>query len=183
MSRSAVDAATLVFVSYAVEDRATAERVVGALTSLGWQVWWDRELLPGKTFDERIADRLASAGAVVVLWSRHSVVSEWVREEASDAKRRDILIPAFIEQIEPPFGFKLRHAVDLTSWDGASSAPEFASLAAAIRALISPAAGSVSSPSRAAPDEDARGVARRRITPALLIFSILVTLGAASGLW
>jgi hypothetical protein len=183
MSDSAVNAPTQVFLSYAVEDRSTAERVVGALTSLGWQVWWDRELLPGKTFDERIADRLASAGAVVVLWSRHSVASEWVREEASDAKRRDILIPAFIEPIEPPFGFKLRHAVDLTSWNGTSSAPEFASLAAAIGALVPPAAGSVSSTSPAAQRQDAQGLARRRITPAWLIFGILMTLGAGSGLW
>ena len=141
LSGSALNVATHVFVSYADEDRAVAERVVRALTSLGWRVWWDREIAPGKTFDERIGERLRSAGAVVVLWSRHSVVSEWVREEASDAKRRDVLIPALIERVEPPFGFTLRQALDLTLWDGASSAREFTALVAALRALIPPGPG------------------------------------------
>ena len=127
------------FMSYAVEDRATAARVVHALASLGWEGWWDRELAPGRAFDEKIAARLAGASAVVVLWSRHSVASEWVREEASDAKRREILIPAFIETVDPPLGFKLRQAVDLTSWDGSATAPEFTTLAAAVASLAPPA--------------------------------------------
>ena len=172
-----------VFVSYADEDRSAAERVVRALTSLNWRVWWDREIAPGKTFDERISERLRSAGAVVVLWSQHSVVSEWVREEASDAKRRNVLIPALIEHVEPPLGFKLRQAVDLTSWNGSSSAPEFSALAAAVRALITPL--------EAATPTSATGTAphrvRRKALPAVTLFAlmlaVLLAAGAASGLW
>ncbi len=169
--------------SYAVEDRATAARVVHALASLGWEVWWDRELSPGKAFDEKIAARLASASAVVVLWSRHSVASEWVREEASDAKRREILIPAFIETVEPPFGFKLRHTVDLTSWDGSPTAPEFATLAAAITALVPPAVPATPVPVTAASARGERSTARWGLRAALLIACAVAVAAAIGGVW
>jgi YD repeat-containing protein len=183
LSGSAGNVGTHVFVSYAVEDRPTAERVVRALTGLGWQVWWDREIVPGKTFDERIADRLRNAGAVVVLWSRHSVSSEWVREEASDAKRRDVLIPAFIEHVEPPFGFKLRHAVDLTSWNGVPSAPEFSTLATAIRGLIPPLQERTSLPTTRTEEQGERRKIAWPVRPALLALAVLLAVGAVGGLW
>ncbi len=179
----AMDVNTYVFVSYADEDRFVAERVVRALTSLGWRVWWDREIAPGKTFDERIGDRLRSAAAVVVLWSQHSVASEWVREEASDAKRRDVLIPALVEHVEPPFGFKLRQAVDLTSWNGTASAPEFSPLAAALRALLPPVVQPAPTPTARTHEHGDRHKIFRHLTPASLMLSVLVAAGAASGLW
>jgi hypothetical protein len=183
-SGTAVNVGSHIFLSYADEDRSVAERVVRALTSLGWQVWWDREIAPGKTFDERIGERLRSAGAVVVLWSRHSVVSEWVREEASDAKRRDVLIPALIERVEPPFGFTLRQAVDLTSWNGTSSVPEFSALLAALRELIPPVDDPAPPASTMRVDEFAwHQRIFRHATPGFLIFTLLVAIGTASSLW
>lgn len=172
-----------VFVSYAAEDRPTAERIVRALTSLGWQVWWDREIGPGKTFDERIADRLRSAGAVIVLWSRHSVSSEWVREEASDAKQRDVLIPAFIEHVEPPLGFTLRHAVDLTSWNGVPSASEFSTLDTAIRGLVPPLQDAIPSPTNRTEEHGKPRRIAQYVTPARLAVTLLLSAAAGSGLW
>jgi YD repeat-containing protein len=183
LSGSALNVGTHVFVSYAGEDRSVAERVVRALTSLGWRVWWDREIALGKSFDERIGERLRSAGAVLVLWSRHSVVSEWVREEASEAKRRDVLIPALIDRVEPPFGFTLRQAVDLTSWNGTSSAPEFSALVAALRALIPPVDESTPTPTTRADEFARRQKIFSHVTPAFLILTLLVTTGAVSSLW
>lgn len=180
---SAMDDNTYVFVSYAEEDRVVAERVVRALTSLGWRVWWDREIAPGRTFDERIWDRLRRAAAVVVLWSQHSVASEWVREEASDAKRRDVLVPALVEHVEPPFGFKLRQAVDLTSWNGTASAPEFSRLAAALRALAPPIVQQAPTPTTRIHQERGQRKIFRYLTPASLLLALLAAAGAASGLW
>jgi hypothetical protein len=183
LGNSEASAGTYVFVSYADEDRVVAERVVRALTSLGWRVWWDREIAPGKTFDERIGNRLRAAGAVLVLWSRHSVVSEWVREEASDAKQRNTLIPALIDHVEPPFGFKLRQAVDLTSWDGTSSAAEFTTLAAAIHVLI-PSVDEPSPTSTTRTDEHSeRSKIFRPVTSAALMLTALVAAGAAGSVW
>ena len=52
-----------------------------------------------------------------MLWSRASVPSEWVRSEASEAKRRGILIPAFLEPVDPPLAFRLLNGADLSAWE------------------------------------------------------------------
>jgi hypothetical protein len=39
-----------VFVSYKREDRAAAQRLAQALSQLGFDVWWDFELLSGQAY-------------------------------------------------------------------------------------------------------------------------------------
>lgn len=83
-----------VFISYAREDRDHADRLSGALEARGWSVWWDPRIPAGQSFDETIERELETADCVVVLWSKHSIVSEWVKNEASAALDRGVLIPA-----------------------------------------------------------------------------------------
>jgi hypothetical protein len=71
-----------IFLSYAGEDRSRAGQLADALGKLGWKVWWDRTILPGKTFDKVIESELSAATCVIVLWSKTSVESQWVRAEA-----------------------------------------------------------------------------------------------------
>ena len=68
-----------IFVSYSKADRGKAEEIAAALEQQGYSVWWDRRILPGETFDTVIEAELDAASCVIVLWSRTSVVSEWVR--------------------------------------------------------------------------------------------------------
>src|SRR5574342_208411 len=96
-----------VFISYASEDRERARMLAGALGECGWDVWWDREIPLGKSFDEVIEKAIAQAKCVIVLWSAVSVTSDWVRNEASEGKRRGILVPVFIEQVDAPLAFRL----------------------------------------------------------------------------
>lgn len=111
-----------IFISYARPDRAKAELLAKALEHAGWSVWWDAKIPPGRTFDEVIEEVLRATRCVVVLWSRKSVKSDWVREEASEGKRRRILVPAFIQNnVKPPFGFRLLEAADLSNWKGETS--------------------------------------------------------------
>jgi hypothetical protein len=124
-----------IFLSYARPDRERARGVAKALEAHQWPVWWDGDIGPGHRYDEAIAEALRAAPAVVVLWSHASVSSEWVREEASDAKRRNVLVPAILEPVELPWGFTLRQAVDLTTWNGSPDAPEFTALINAIDAI------------------------------------------------
>jgi hypothetical protein len=107
-----------IFISYASRDRARAEMLAQALGARGWSIWWDREIPLGKSFDEVIEKALAECRCVVVLWSAVSIASEWVRNEASEAKRRGILIPAFIEAVEAPLAFRLLNGADLRDWRG-----------------------------------------------------------------
>jgi hypothetical protein len=125
-----------VFVSYATEDRDRAARLAGALTALGWSVWWDRRILAGQAFDQAIERELYSAKSVVVLWSRHSVESEWVKCEAAAAAERDVLVPAAIDKVRLPLEFSRRQAADLIRWRGESDHPGYRMLCEGLAAKI-----------------------------------------------
>jgi TIR domain-containing protein len=114
-----------VFLSYAREDRERAGMVASALETQGWSVWWDRKIVAGQSFDRTIEEQLKSARAVVVLWSIHSIDSEWVRNEAADASEREALVPALIDDVKQPLEFRRRHAANLTAWSGDPADPEF----------------------------------------------------------
>jgi hypothetical protein len=105
-----------IFISYAREDLESAGRLAATLQEQGWSVFWDRTIPAGKSWREVIGATLADARCIVVLWSQHSVDSHWVIEEADFGLRRRILIPAFIESAEPPFGFGSIQAADLSEW-------------------------------------------------------------------
>jgi hypothetical protein len=117
-----------VFISYAREDRDRARVLADALEGRGWSVWWDRKIIAGQTFDHAIEQQLEAAGSVVVLWSEHSVASEWVRNEAAVASERGTLVPALIDTVRLPLEFRRRHAADLTRWTGDPADPEFLAL-------------------------------------------------------
>ena len=112
---------TDVFISYANEDRDRAEKLASAFTAMGWSVWWDRKIVTGQAFDQAIERELETAKSVVVLWSRHSIASEWVKNEAAVASERGVLVPATIESVKLPLEFRRKQTADLTGWNGESS--------------------------------------------------------------
>jgi TPR repeat protein len=114
-----------IFLSYVREDRDRAATLADALTALGWTVWWDRRIMPGRTFEDVIAEQLAGARCVIVLWSQQSVRSDWVRDEAGEAKNRGTLVPTLIDDVTPPFGFRQYQNANLTRWRGDMADPEF----------------------------------------------------------
>ena len=130
-----------VFISYAREDRARVRALADACSAHGWSVWWDREIKPGKRFAQVIADALAGARCVVVVWSRSSVASDWVREEAEEGRRRGVLIPVLIDDARPPLGFGAIQAVDLQGWDGSAGAEPFQGLIAGMAEILGPPSG------------------------------------------
>src|SRR5687767_4403805 len=113
-----------IFLSYATEDRPRAQGLAAALELRGWTVWWDRQIPLGRSFDTVVEDAVGKAKCMIVLWSRASVASEWVRSEASEGKRRRILVPALLEEVEPPLAFRLLQGADLTTWQPGTPHPE-----------------------------------------------------------
>lgn len=127
-----------IFISYASEDRSRVEPLAKALEDQGWQVWWDRIIPPGKSFDQVIQEEITASKCVVVVWSTKSIKSDWVKEEATIGKRRRILVPALIDSVEPPFGFGLIQAADLTDWNGNISHAGFKGFLGAISDIFQP---------------------------------------------
>ena len=125
-----------IFISYAAEDRSRVQLLANALSGHGWSVWWDQKISTGKTFDQVIADALADAQCVVVVWSHDSVASSWVREEADEGRKRGVLIPVLIDDVSPPLGFRRIQAATMIEWDGAPTSEVFQKLAADIEAVI-----------------------------------------------
>ena len=105
-----------VFVSYSSKDRERIRPLVAALENEGIEVWWDREIPIGKTFDEVIEEELENSEAVVVVWSNNSIRSNWVLAEAEEAMRRGILVPVMLEETKIPLGFSRIQAANLSDW-------------------------------------------------------------------
>jgi hypothetical protein len=125
-----------VFISYASEDRDRAGRLASALSALGWSVWWDRRIIAGQSFDQVIERELETAKSVVVLWSKHSIVSEWVKNEAAVASERGVLVPAVIDSVKLPLEFRRRQTAELIGWRGESSDGGFQALCEGIATTI-----------------------------------------------
>jgi hypothetical protein len=125
-----------IFISYSHEDRLRAEELARALGGRGWSIFWDQTIPIGKTWPETIGRELSEARCVIVLWSKTSVESGWVREEANDAKERHILVPVLIDSIRPPVGFRGIQTADLVNWNATKPTPALDLLTANIAELI-----------------------------------------------
>jgi TolB-like protein/Tfp pilus assembly protein PilF len=135
-----------IFLSYSREDNATATRFAAAFKRAGFSVWWDQVLRSGETYDEVTERALREAKAVVVLWSRHSVNSRWVRSEAKIADRNGTLIPVMIETCERPVMFELMQSADLTHWKGDARDRVWCAVVDDVRRLVSGEANTKSFP-------------------------------------
>jgi formylglycine-generating enzyme required for sulfatase activity len=125
-----------IFISYKSEDRAAVEALVRMIETEGFDVWWDRTIVPGERFGQVIRQALDKAPCVLVAWSRNSVNSHWVQDEASLGRDRGVLVPVSLDGTDPPLGFRQLHTVDLANWHGQSDDPRLQHLLAGIRRLV-----------------------------------------------
>jgi adenylate cyclase len=129
-----------VFLSYARDDVDAARELADGLGQAGQEVWWDRHLHGGSRFDREIEEALKNAEAVVVLWSKASVDSAWVKDEAAEARDTERLVPVSIGSAKPPLGFRQFHTIDLGSWDGRGRPQALGELLDAISRTCGPGA-------------------------------------------
>ena len=134
-----------------------------------WSVWWDRNIPPGRSFDEVIEEALGAAKCVVVLWSKNSASSDWVKGEAAEGLRRKILVPVRIDSANVPLEFRRLQTVDLSSdWKGEAGHLELGEFLEAVAANIK---GVVQRP----PSE---GSQRKLMKPVLTVLAIVALLAA-----
>ncbi|WP_017327785.1 toll/interleukin-1 receptor domain-containing protein [Synechococcus sp. PCC 7336] len=125
-----------IFISYTRNDRPKAERLARALEDRGLSVWWDRSIPAGQTFDDAIEEAIGFTRCVLVLWSKESVASRWVRTEAAEGVNRGILVPVLLEKVEMPLAFRRIQAADLSDWKGEADDMAFKRLVSNIQALL-----------------------------------------------
>jgi TolB-like protein len=160
-----------IFLSYSREDQATARRYAEALQREGFNVWWDQALDAGEDFDEVTERALEEAKAVVVLWSRTSVSSRWVRAEATQANAANKLVPVMIEDCKRPIMFELKQTVDLSGWSGNVTDAAWQGLLAGLRRRTG--GGEVGGQSvRSAPAAPKRGLPRSLWVAAVAVVAL-----------
>jgi adenylate cyclase len=124
-----------VFISYARSAEGHAHRIAEELRALGYGVWRDDELPAHRSYGEVIEEHLASAKAVVVVWSADAVTSEWVRAEADVARISKKLVQLSVDEAQLPLPFSQLHCADLKSWAGDPLAKGWKSVIAAVAEL------------------------------------------------
>ncbi len=129
-------AKTDVFISYSSKDRDKAAMLAEALGKSGFNVWWDRSLLPGDSYEVTIEAALHEAKAVIVCWTENAVASDWVRSEADDARVRGKLCPIRMQVCDVPKPFDRVHTEDLIGWRGNIDHHAYQELEEAVRARV-----------------------------------------------
>ena len=115
-----------VFISYSHQDIKAAIKLKRALGN-SKAIWFDRDHSAGDRFSDEIPFRIIGAKVVVVLWSKHSVASAWVRSEARQALNLGKLVSFSLDGSMPPSPLNVVHCeqVEKKRWwfDNVWSAP------------------------------------------------------------
>ena len=129
-----------VFVSYTHEDcervRPLVELLDRKLREVDGSIFWDPKLRLGTPISQEIHKLLSEAACVLVVWTKHSVSSQWVLGECETARKDGRLVPVVMDEgveIRPPFNV-LSHG-ELIKWAGDES-PAFTRVWNSVRDLI-----------------------------------------------
>ena len=127
-----------VFLSYSREDAAFVARLADALQAAGYSCWWDRQLVSGVRYLTETEEQLQAARAVVVVWSRTSITSHWVADEAAVGRDGNRLAALSFDGSMPPLGFRQFQVTDFAGWRGGTDEPAFQSLLGGLERLVAP---------------------------------------------
>jgi formylglycine-generating enzyme required for sulfatase activity len=148
-----------IFISYSSEDKGRVQALARALERKGWSVWWDRRIPAGKSFDDVIHEALKAARSVVVVWTKTSVKSTWVKNESRSGLRRNILFPVMLlDEVEIPLEFEHLQAAHLMDWQPEEEHAGFDQfiddLAGVIGAPVTQSQGTPASPAKPTPEPE-----------------------------
>src|ERR1017187_9479323 len=112
------------------------------------------EPLRGARLRHEIAGEPRAAKCVVVLWSRNSLESDFVIDEAEEGRRRGVLVQAIVDDIEPPYGFRGIQWANLVEFAGDTESPRMTDLMTGIQRHVSPI-DAIPEPSNSSTEPDA----------------------------
>ncbi|WP_298303988.1 toll/interleukin-1 receptor domain-containing protein [uncultured Erythrobacter sp.] len=107
-----------VFISYSRHDQEAVARLAKKVEAEGYDVWWDAELPPHKSYGDVITEKIGAAKAAIVVWSETAAASEWVRAEADVARNQKKLIQTALGDLIPPLPFNQIQFADIGDWQG-----------------------------------------------------------------
>jgi hypothetical protein len=117
-----------IFLSYSSADRNRAEVLKDWFESLGWSVFWDREIPPGENWESYLLAHLDQAACVVVLWTPAAYESDWVIKEAIAALERGRLVQIKGTGLPAPPPFDAIQALPFQAWAAEEDHPQMARL-------------------------------------------------------
>ena len=141
-----------IFLSYSRDNRAKVRLLAETCAALGYDVWWDEELPPHKSYGDVITEKIGAAKAAIVVWSRSAVASEWVRAEADIARNQKKLIQSALDDTPPPLPFNQIQCVMLDDWQGEDEHSGWRKIRESLAELCGPP-GTAAEPGYAMPSE------------------------------
>src|SRR5262245_41598189 len=104
-----------IFVSYSTKHTDVTEALVAQVDAQFGPgcVWWDHRLRAGETYSPEITQALDAAAAVVVVWTKGAVTSNWVYAEATRAANQRKVVTvrtADVDRNSIPLPFNIFHA-------------------------------------------------------------------------
>ena len=99
-----------VFISYSHADRHFVDKLTKSLEATGVDVWFDKwKIKVGDSITQKINEGIGASDFLIVILSRTSVKSKWVREELDAATIRNVeedkhafILPVLIEDCKMP---------------------------------------------------------------------------------
>jgi hypothetical protein len=125
-----------VFLSYARHDEEKARRIADLLVAEGYDVWWDADMPPHRAYSDVIQEEVDRAKAVLVIWSKDAIASEWVRAEADMARNAHKLVQLSVDETSPPLPFNQIHVVSLADWRGGRDDVEWQRIVRSIAEIL-----------------------------------------------
>lgn len=118
--------------SYSRSDRESVLPIINALSERGHSVWWDGLLEGGDRFSQVTETALETSDVVLVMWTKTSINSHWVRDEATRGRDRGRMLSVSLDGAEPPLGFRQIQYVDLSGRGDPTKRGRFAEVLAAL---------------------------------------------------
>jgi hypothetical protein len=118
-----------IFVSHSSKDKTFVRRLVDVLSAFSLNVWYDDwEIGVGDSIVDKVFDGLAASDTLVIVLSKSSVESRWVKEELTVAVMRRLseqnirIMPVLVDDCEIPTTLKhIKYADFRTDEQGALS--------------------------------------------------------------
>jgi hypothetical protein len=120
-----------IFISYSRLDVDRVRPIAERLTSLGYSIWWDKDLQAGDRFADEIERQLDAARAVLTAWSHNARNSTWVYAESSRGLDAQKLLQLQLDSVQLPLPFDALQCAEV----GAERA-EWGPLEAALQRLV-----------------------------------------------